>query len=130
MHKSDTIFDRITINKLTTRCIIGINREERIHPQDVEIDITLHTDIRRAAAEDDIAFALNYRDIKKAVLDMVEHSSFNLLERLTEEVAAIALQDPAVHHADVTVAKVGALRYARDVAISITRFREDSGGER
>ena len=123
-YRDEYIQDRIEIHDLRTRCIIGFNPEERIHKQDVSLDITLYTNTQTAAASDTIDDAVDYKAIKKRVLSMVENSSFNLLEKLTEETAEICLQDPRIHHADISIKKIGALRYAHDAAVHITRFRE------
>ncbi len=53
---------------------------------------------------------------------MVEASSFNLIETLAEKIAEVCLEDARVRRADVTVEKPGALRFARTVAVEITRF--------
>ncbi len=124
-YRNENIWDRIEIHDLKTRCIIGFNPEERIHTQDVSIDITLFTNTQSAAVNDDIGDAADYKTIKKQVLEMIENSSFNLLEKLTEETAEICLKNPCIHHADVSIKKIGALRYAHDVAVHITRFREN-----
>jgi len=124
-YRNKIIWDRIEIHELRTRCIIGFNQEERNHTQDVSVDITLYTNTQTAAANDNIDDAADYKAIKKQILSMIENSSFNLLERLTEEAADICLQNPRIHHVDVSIKKIGALRYAHDVAVHITRFREN-----
>ena len=126
VYRNKNVWDRIEIHDLKTRCIIGFNPEERIHPQDVSVDITLYTNTQTAAATDNINEAADYKSIKKEILSMIENSSFNLLEKLTEETAEICLHNPHIHHADVSIKKIGALRYAHDVAVCITRFREIS----
>lgn len=123
--RNENILDRIEIHDLKTRCIIGFNPEERIHTQDVSVDIILYTNTQRAASTDNINDAADYKAIKKQVLSMIENSSFNLLEKLTEEAAEICLQNPRIHHTDISIKKIGALRYANDVAVHITRFREN-----
>ncbi|HOF39004.1 MAG TPA: dihydroneopterin aldolase [Candidatus Hydrogenedentes bacterium] len=116
--------DRIHIRDLMCRCIIGIYPEERRERQDVCINITLWANFRAAGRSDDIADTVNYKAIKKEVIRMVEDSSFQLIERLAEEVASICLGNPRVEKATVTVDKPGALRFARSVAVEITRQRE------
>ena len=51
--------DRILIQDLMLRTIIGINDEERRNRQDVLINISLHADTRAAGASDDIEDAVN-----------------------------------------------------------------------
>jgi len=115
--------DRIHIEALKLRCIIGINDWERKSPQDVLVDLTLHTDTRRAGASDNIADTVNYRTLAKSVIAHVEQSQYYLVEALAENIARLCLQTPGVQRAEVGVRKPGALRFAESVGVSITRDR-------
>ncbi len=116
--------DRIHIRDLMCRCIVGIYPDERREKQDVIINITLWADYRAACRSDDIADTVDYKAIKKQVIRMVEDSSFQLIERLAEEIAGICLANPRVEKVAVSVDKPGALRFARSVAVEIVRARE------
>jgi FolB domain-containing protein len=117
----DSAMDRIHIRDLSLRCIVGINPEERTNKQDVIINVTMWADLRKACASDAIEDTIDYKSIKKSILAMVEGSSFFLVERLAEEVCALCLRDERVRRVTVSVDKPGALRFARSVAIEITR---------
>ena len=116
-------YDKIFIRDLHLRTIIGINPDEREHKQDVHLDITLHTDIRKAAESDDIAHTANYKEIKLKIIRLVETSAYNLLETLAEETAKLCLENPKVEKVTVCIDKPGALRFAKSVAVEITRPR-------
>jgi len=118
-----TTGDRILIEGLSARCIIGINHDERRERQDVVIDIDLHADLKAAGKSDDIRDAVNYRDIKKKVLGFVESSGFHLIEALAEGIARLCLEHPSVERVRVRVDKPSALRFARTVGVEITRGR-------
>lgn len=115
--------DKIHIRDLALRCIVGIFPEEREAKQDVIINITMHADLSPAGASDDIADTVDYKEIKKRVVRLVEESEFYLVEKLAEEIAKICLAHQRVVRADVTVDKPGALRFARSVAVEISRTR-------
>lgn len=115
--------DRIHIRDLLLRCVIGIRDWEREAPQNVMLNITLHADLRAAGASDDIADTVDYVAIKKRVIALVEGSSFGLVEALAQAVADACLEDPKVQRVDVVVEKPGALRFARTVAVDISRGR-------
>jgi dihydroneopterin aldolase/D-erythro-7,8-dihydroneopterin triphosphate epimerase len=119
------VSDQVQIRDLLLRTVIGINEEERRDRQDVLINIALHVDTRAAGSSDDIQDAVNYRTMAKRVIKRVEESSFNLVERMAAEIAAICLQDPLVETVDVRVEKPGALRFARSVGVEIHRTRSD-----
>ncbi|MCH9656270.1 MAG: dihydroneopterin aldolase [Planctomycetes bacterium] len=117
--------DRIQISDLLLRTIIGINNEEREKKQDVVINITLHVDLRNAGRSDDISDAVNYRTITKEIIDLVENSRFQLVEKMADEVAKICLTDQRVEQASVSIEKPGALRFTRSVGVTVERTRED-----
>lgn len=119
----DGPLDRIHIRDLLVRCIVGVYPEERREKQDVIITITLHADLREACMTDRIEDTVDYKAIKKQVLSMVQESSYFLLERLAERVSEIALASSKVQRVDVTIDKPGALRFARSVAVEISRTR-------
>lgn len=113
--------DRIHIRDLACRAVIGDNPGERRARQDLLIQLTLGYRGLAAGRTDRLADALDYRALKKRVVDHVEASSFRLLEALAESVAALCLADARVREATVTVDKPGALRFARSVAVEVTR---------
>lgn len=116
-------WDRIHIRDLSVHCIIGINPEERVEKQEVTMNLTLHADLSDAARTDSIGDTVDYKSVKEEIRNAVEASDFFLLERLAEHVAEIALRPPQVRRVDVCVDKPGALRYARSVAVEITRVK-------
>ena len=118
--------DEIRIEDLLLRTIIGINDDEREERQDVLVNLVLFVDTRLAGHTDDIADApVNYRTLTKRVIAAVEESRFRLVERLAAEVAAVCLAEQGVERVRVSVAKPGALRFARSVAVVIERGRDD-----
>jgi len=123
---TDRRLDRIYIRDLLVRCILGIYPDERREKQDIIANITLHADLRAAGKSDSIEDTINYKVIKKEILTMIQQSEYFLIEKLVEEIAAIALKDPLVQQVDVSVDKPGALRFARSVAVEISRTRADS----
>jgi FolB domain-containing protein len=121
---ADAPLDRIHIRDLLVRCILGIYPDERREKQDVIVNITLYADLRKACLSDDIDDTVDYKTIKKNVLQLVQQSECFLVERLAERIAELALETAAVQRVDVSVDKPGALRFARSVAVEISRLRE------
>lgn len=119
-----TAMDRILISDLLVRCIIGVNDEERRSKQDVVVNVAISTDLSKAGKSDRFEDAVDYRDIKKRIMAVVENSRFYLVEALAEAVAGICLEHPAVTEALVRVEKPSALRFARSVGVEITRRRQ------
>jgi len=121
----DRTLDRIEIKDLLLRAIVGIKPDERVKKQDVLLNIVLLTDIRVAAASDDIADAVNYRSVTKRTIELVEASGYRTLEKLATEVARLIVTDFPVAEVSVTVEKPGALRFASSVGVTIVRRLED-----
>ena len=124
MNEIPTYNDKIYIRDLAVRCIIGVNHDERTEKQDVVINIILFTDTGKAGQSDILEDTVDYKMVKKAVLSLVENSTFVLIEKLAEEIAKVCLGYSKVQKVNVTVDKPGALRYARSVAVEIVRTRE------
>jgi len=115
--------DRIVISDLVCRCVVGVEEWERREPQDALVSLVLTVDLAPAGKSDQIEDALDYRSLKKRVLAEAEASSFHLIEALAERVAAICLEEERVEEVQVRVEKPGALRFARTVAVEISRRR-------
>ena len=117
--------DRIKIEDLLVRGIVGLNEDERRKRQDILVNLELVTDIRAAAESDDIVGSCNYRTVSKSIIRIVEESSFFTVEKLATEIARMVIQDHPVEEVTVSVEKPGALRFARSVGVTITRNRKD-----
>lgn len=115
--------DRIRICDLLVRCILGINENERREKQDVLINLTIYTDLHKAGKSDRIEDTVDYRALKKRVLLMAESSQYLLVEALAAAIAELCLDHHGVEQVDVCVEKPCALRFARSVAVEITRKR-------
>lgn len=113
--------DIIFLRGLEVETVIGIYDWERTIRQTVIIDLEMGTDIRPAAATDDIAHTLDYKAVSKRIIGFVETSSFFLVETLAERISAIVLDEFAVPWVRLTLNKKGAIRGASDVGILIER---------
>lgn len=115
--------DRMYIRDLVLTCIIGTRPRERTHKQNVTLNLMLECDLGPAGKSDAIADTVNYKHLKEAIVELVENSSFYLIERLADRVAALCLGQEKVHAVTVTVDKTNALTRARSAAVEIRRTR-------
>ena len=120
--------DKIIVEDLLVRSIIGINPDERVNKQDILINMVLFTDIRIAGKNDDISASVNYKKVTKRVVQHVEESSDLLVEKLVSDIARIVLSEFPVERVRVRVEKPGALRFAKSVGIEIERTLQDFEG--
>lgn len=111
----------IYVEKLEIYTILGIKQEERDNKQKLSIDYWIDADISKAMLSDEIADCVNYRTINKEILSLVEHSSYNTIERLLGVLLDLILTFDGVQHVKLKIAKPGALRYAESVSITAER---------
>jgi FolB domain-containing protein len=117
--------DQILIQGLRLRCEIGFSPHELGKKQDVLINLTFFTDLRRAGQSDDPQDVLDYRTVNKAIIAHVEASHYKTVEALAENIARLAIVEHAVPHVRVEVYKPHALRFSDNVGVMIERQAAD-----
>lgn len=117
--------DIVYIRDLKIETVIGIFDWERRIRQTISIDLEMATDIRKAAASDDIRDALDYKAVAKRLITFVGESEFLLVETLSEKVAEIVRKEFNVPWLRLRLSKPGAVRGSQDVGIIIERGSKD-----
>lgn len=117
--------DKIVIEDLLLRGIVGINDWERETKQDILVNLEVYLDAGPAGSSDDVADSLNYRTLTKDIIAYVEGSAHYLVEALATEIARIAVIVHGAERVTVRVEKPGALRFARSVGVEIERNASD-----
>jgi dihydroneopterin aldolase len=113
--------DIVYIRDLKIETVIGIFDWERRIRQTVSLDLEMATDIRKAAASDDIKDALDYKAVSKRLIAFVSESEFLLVETMAEKIAAIVLGEFNVPWLRLRLSKPGAVRGSQDVGVIIER---------
>jgi dihydroneopterin aldolase len=116
--------DKVLIKGLGVKTVIGIHDWERDIRQQLLIDMELATDIRPAASDDDINHTLNYQLISERIIEVVEQSSYGLIETLAERLAALLMSEFSVPWLTLTVRKPDAIAEAEYVGVTIERGRK------
>lgn len=109
----------IRIDDLALRTIVGFNAWEREKKQDVMINLYMEFDSSKAIQSDAVEDTLDYKKLKRRVIDLVESSTFNLLETLTHRILDTVSSDEKVLYAKVKVDKLHALRFAKSVSVEM-----------
>jgi dihydroneopterin aldolase len=97
-----------------------------VTPQRFEVDVELRVDLHPAGLEDDLTRTVDYGTVYTTVRQIVESTTFNLIEALAEAIAhEILAEQPAVQEIVVRVRKPqvklgGPLAYA---GVEIARRR-------
>jgi FolB domain-containing protein len=113
----------IRIKNLRLRTIIGINDWERKKKQDIILNIKFEFDGEKFNKLDDINQTVDYKSLTKEIIEKVEKSEFWLLERLSQFINDIVLNDQRVIRVTTRVDKPHALRFADSVSVESTKER-------
>jgi D-erythro-7,8-dihydroneopterin triphosphate epimerase len=117
---------RIHISNLRLRTYIGFNPDEKTKQQDVIVNAEIRYRADAAFASDAEADALNYKNITKRMINHIENGRFQLLEKLTADLLAIASESEMVSFAEVRVDKPHALRFADSVSVTLSASRQQA----
>ncbi|CAM3922610.1 dihydroneopterin aldolase [Vreelandella rituensis] len=113
--------DRILIEALDVDTIIGVYGWERTITQALQLDLELATDIRSAAATDDLRLTLDYAAICQRIQAFADAHQFALVETFAERLAECLRNEFSIAWLRLTVRKPGAVARAKSVGIMITR---------
>lgn len=115
--------DKLYIQDLQIDTVIGVFDWEREIRQTVSLDLEMAVDTRPGAGSDHVRDVLNYKPLTKRLIQYVGESRCQLIETLAQRVAEIVLYEFEVQWVRLRLSKPGALRYARNVGVEITRER-------
>lgn len=116
--------DIVYIRDLRLDAVIGIYEwEQRIHQQ-INVNIEMGWDNRKAAKSDDIKDTLNYKAAANLVKELVDKSEVMLVEALAENIATLLLEEMNIPWIRVTLGKPMAVTDSQEVGVSIERSRE------
>lgn len=115
------MMDRILIEALEVDTVIGAYAWERLIEQRLSLDLQLATDIRPAAATDDLTLTLNYAAICERIQRFAREHDFELVETFAERLAQTLRDELAIDWLRLTLRKPGAVPAARSVGLEITR---------
>ncbi len=116
--------DIVYIRDLRIDTVIGVYDWERNIKQRLSFDIDMATDIRQAAATDDLQYTINYKAVSDRVIAFVESFHPQLIETLAEAIAQLIINEFNVPWLRLQVSKAGAVRAARDVGLVIERGKK------
>lgn len=112
-----------TIQNLRVRAVIGPNDWERKIKQNLVLNLVYACDAEKAAESDELADTLDYHIIHNELVERVEASRFNLVEKLADYVAGIVMAHKRVQWVEVEVQKPDALRFADTVSVKLKKTR-------
>src|SRR6476619_7220049 len=97
----------LTLTGLRFDANLGILEHERASPQPIEVDAELNLGAQPLQPrDDDILHVLDYRKVRKIIIDACTAEHLNLLERLIGKLAHRLMQLPGVLGVRVKIAKL------------------------
>jgi 7,8-dihydroneopterin aldolase/epimerase/oxygenase len=116
--------DTIFIRELKLEAWIGLYRHEKIAPQTIEVDVEIALPgdavFRTGRVQDTIDYGVAVERIRA----LLAHERFGLVETLAERIARLLIDEFGSPRVKVSIAKLGILRDARRVGVTIERTRD------
>lgn len=108
----------IRVEKLRLRAYIGFSPWEKEKLQDLVISYSFKYDVKNAAENDDVMWAVNYKAITKGIIERIEHNEFQLIETVGELVLGyIKSFSEKIEGGEVVIEKPNALRFCDNVKV-------------
>ena len=115
--------DTIFVRQLRLQAWIGLYRHEKIAPQTIEIDLEIALPGDAVFKTRKVGDTIDYGVVVEHVRALLAKERFGLVESLAERIAGLLLQDFKSPHVKVSIAKLGVLREAQRVGVTIERSR-------
>ena len=117
--------DILSIEGLKVDTTIGVYKWEREVKQSVIIDLVLEIKNTNSAFQDSIESAVDYTAVSDVVSNLVQSSSYLLIESLAEAIAKQILKEFAIRKVRLKLSKPSAIQSASNVSIHIERSNEN-----
>lgn len=113
---------QLFLKNLIVSATHGVHAHEKTTPQRFQISVTLDVDTPQAFESDNVADTVSYSEIRQKIIDITKNNSFNLLEKLANEIINSLMTDTRITTIKIRIEK---LDIYPDVipGISITRSR-------
>jgi dihydroneopterin aldolase len=116
--------DTIFIRQLRLLAWIGLYRHEKVTPQTIEIDLEIALAGDAVFKTGKVGDTIDYGVVVEHISALLTKERFGLVENLAERIANLILEDFKSPRVKVSVAKLGALREAQRVGVTIERSRK------
>jgi dihydroneopterin aldolase len=83
----------------------GANAGEKDVPQPFDVDVALDIDLASARRTDALSETVDYAALHAAIVEIIGTTSYDLLERIGQDVLDRIFRDPRVTRAEVSIGK-------------------------
>ena len=115
--------DTVFIRQLRLPAWVGLYRHEKIAPQTIEIDLEIDLPGDAVFKTGKVGDTIDYGVVVEHIRALLAKERFGLVENLAERIAGVILQDFKSPRVKVSVTKLGVLRDAQRVGVTIERNR-------
>jgi dihydroneopterin aldolase len=113
--------DHIFIRDFEFETLIGFHRRERVVPQKIRLDLEIGIANRAVFTSDRVADCIDYSKVTARIREVLAGKHYHLVEALADRVARLVLEEFGAASVKVSVAKLGVLRDARLVGVTVER---------
>jgi 7,8-dihydroneopterin aldolase/epimerase/oxygenase len=98
--------DRIVLENMAFQARHGVREREKVEPQRFDVDVELELDLQPAGLDDDLSRTVDYGAVYATVRQVVESTTFNLIEALAEAIChQLLAEQPLIGEVTVRVRK-------------------------
>jgi dihydroneopterin aldolase len=115
--------DIVFIRQLRLPAWIGLHRHEKVSPQTIEIDLEIVLSSDKAFRTGKVSDTIDYGVVVAHIRTLLDKERFGLVESLAERIAGLIIKNFNSPHVKVSIAKLGVVRDAKHVGVSIERSK-------
>ncbi len=115
--------DTIFIRELKLNAWVGIYKREKFAPQTVRLDIEIGVPSAVFKSER-VADTIDYAVVVERLRQLFADTRFGLIENMAERIATILIDEMNAPWVRVSVEKIGIIREAKRVGVTIERSRK------
>lgn len=115
--------DFIFIRELRLETLVGFHKRELVVPQTIQLDLEIGIADAKVFASDKVADCIDYDRVTTRIRELLAKQRYNLVEALADRVARMVLEEFGASRVKVSVAKLGVLKNAGLVGVTVERSR-------
>lgn len=115
--------DHIFIRDLRLDARVGFHKRERHAPQTLRLDLEIGIAGGAVFESDRVADCIDYDKVVARVRSLLGEGHFNLVETVADRIARLLIDELGASRARVSVAKLGVMRNAGLVGVTVERKR-------
>ena len=113
--------DTIFIREFRLDAWVGLHRHEKIAPQTIQLDIEIGMPGEAVFASGKVGDTIDYGLVVERIRAMVATEHFGLVENLADRMARMIIADFGAPRVKVSITKLGVLKGAKYVGVSVER---------